>query len=293
MVATAGLETGQITRNSTITCTRVYRYYLNQGSSFAPTCLGYHGAINVIGALEVSCNIFFYELGRRLGIDTIDQYATYMGLGTYESASGSDNPNGLELSNGRSSTLTSPEQTEAAGGTWYEGNVVQAAIGQMDTYVTPLQMCLQASTIANHGTRYASHLVKSIETYDGTVLEETQPEVINQFEMQDSTYEAVRDGMIAAATRTNIGLSSSELGYSVAVKTGTPQVDSGGVRTNNCAIAFTEGGPNISISVMLEDGTNANRLIRQIIDAYNQAQAQAQQETVTHYPQELNDVLSQ
>ena len=293
VVATAGLETGQITRNSTITCTRVYRYYLNQGSSFAPTCLGYHGAINVIGALEVSCNIFFYELGRRLGIDTIDQYATYMGLGTYESASGSDNPNGLELSNGRSSNLTSPENTEAAGGTWYEGNVVQAAIGQMDTAVTPLQMCLQASTIANHGTRYASHLVKSIETYDGTVLEETQPEVINQFDMQESTYEAVRDGMIAAATRTNIGLSSSELGYSVAVKTGTPQVDSGGVRTNNCAIAFTEGGPNISISVMLEDGTNANRLIRQIIDAYNQAQAQAQQETATHYPQELNDVLSQ
>ena len=293
VVATAGLETGQITRNSTITCTRVYRYYLNQGSSFAPTCLGYHGAINVIGALEVSCNIFFYELGRRLGIDTIDQYATYMGLGTYESTSGSDNPNGLELSNGRSSNLTSPENTEAAGGTWYEGNVVQAAIGQMDTAVTPLQMCLQASTIANHGTRYASHLVKSIETYDGTVLEETQPEVINQFDMQESTYEAVRDGMIAAATRTNIGLSSSELGYSVAVKTGTPQVDSGGVRTNNCAIAFTEGGPNISISVMLEDGTNANRLIRQIIDAYNQAQAQAQQETATHYPQELNDVLSQ
>ena len=113
---------------------------------------------------------------------------------------------------------------------------------RMDTAVTPLQMCLQASTIANHGTRYASHLVKSIETYDGTVLEETQPEVINQFDMQESTYEAVRDGMIAAATRTNIGLSSSELGYSVAVKTGTPQVDSGGVRTNNCAIAFTEGG---------------------------------------------------
>ena len=260
MVATAGLETGQITRNSTINCTRVYRYYLNQGSSFAPTCLGYHGAINVIGALEVSCNIFFYELGRRLGIDTIDQYATYLGLGTYESASGSDNPNGLELSNGRSSTLTSPENTEAAGGTWYEGNVVQAAIGQMDTYVTPLQMCLQASTIANHGTRYASHLVKSIETYDGTVLEETQPEVISEFDMQDSTYEAVRDGMIAAATRTNIGLSSSELGYSVAVKTGTPQVDSGGVRTNNCAIAFTEGGPNISIAVMLEDGTLSSQM---------------------------------
>ena len=108
-------------------------------------------------------------------------------------------------------------------------------------------MCLQASTIANHGTRYASHLVKSIETYDGTVLEETQPEVISQFDMQESTYEAVRDGMIAAATRTNIGLSSSELGYSVAVKTGTPQ---GGQRrvceTNNCAIAFTEGADPIS-----------------------------------------------
>ena len=295
VVATAGLETGQINRNSTITCTHVYRYYLNQGSNFAPTCLGTHGAINVITALEVSCNIFFYELGRRMGIDTIDQYATYMGLGTYETDNGnvSDNPNGLELRNGTASTLTSPELTESRGGTWYEGNVVQASIGQMDTYVTPLQMCLQASTIANHGTRYASHLVKSIESYDGTVLEETQPEVISQFEMQDSTYTTVRDGMIAAATHTNLGLSSSQLGYNVAVKTGTPQVDSGGVRTNNCAIAFTEGGPNISIAVMLEDGTNANRLIRQIIDAYNQAQAQAQQETATHYPQELNDVLSQ
>ncbi len=294
VVATAGLESGQITRSSTYTCTRTYQYYVNLGSSFAPTCTGYHSSINVITALEVSCNIFFYELGRRIGIDTIDQYATYFGLTSYETTSTvSDDPNGLELRNSTAATLTSPENTEAAGGTWYEGNVVQAAIGQMDTYVTPLQMCLQAATLANQGTRYAAHVVKSIETYDGEVLEETEVEVVSEFEMQDSTYEAVRDGMIAAATRTNLGLSYSELGYNVCIKTGTPQVDSGGLRTNNCVIAFTEGGPNLAIAVMLEDGSNANQLVRQIIDAYAQALEQAESETSSYYPQELSDVLSQ
>lgn len=164
----------------------------------------------------------------------------------------------------------------------------------MDTYVTPLQMCLQASTIANHGTRYASHLVKSIETYDGTVLEETQPEVISEFDMQDSTYEAVRDGMIGRRHPHQHRVKLQRAGIQRSGENRAPPRWTAAVcEPITGAIAFTEGGPNISIAVMLEDGTNANRLIRQIIDAYTQAQAQAQQETATHYPQELNDVLSQ
>ncbi len=279
VVATAGLQEGVISRYSTVDCTRVYHYY----EGFSPTCLGYHGNINVMNALKVSCNIFFYDVGRRLGIDRINNYAELMGLGV---------DTGLEIynSDGR---LSGPETSEKWGSTWQEGNVVQAAIGQMDTAITPLQMAIQAMTIANKGKRLEAHLIKSVETYNGEVVSETKPVEASSFNMSDDTYKAVTDGMILAASTVPAPYQLTGLGYDVALKTGTPQTNAAGDRTNNCFIAFAPvSDPEIAISCMIEDGTYTNRLVRQILDAYYECLKEAENETAVHYPLELDEVIN-
>jgi penicillin-binding protein 2 len=84
-VATAGLSEGVITPESTVFCGHVYTFY----PSYQPTCLGYHGLMTVTDALRASCNIFFYDTGRQLGIDRMNEYARSLGLGV---------PTGIELS---------------------------------------------------------------------------------------------------------------------------------------------------------------------------------------------------
>ena len=82
-MALAGLAGGVIDAASTVTCTQVYNYYVSEygAAAFTPTCLGYHGVETVVDALRVSCNIFFYDVGRRVGIDAIEQSAISLGLG--------------------------------------------------------------------------------------------------------------------------------------------------------------------------------------------------------------------
>lgn len=262
IVATAAMEEGLIAKNSTIRCTHTYYYYdIIPGNTFHPTCLGTHGLINVVNALTVSCNIFFYDVGRQLGIHTINRYANDYGLGV---------DTGLELSSSKGA-LSSPERSEALGSTWVQGNVVQASIGQMDTLVTPLQLAIQAMTLANKGTRYAAHLVKEIRSYDGeTTLLKTQPEILSQLSVSDAAWEAVTEGMVGAAARvTKAGSVLTDLGYDVALKTGTPQVTTD--TTNSVAVAFAPtSSPKLAIGIVLEEGADASHMIRKIIDAYEE-----------------------
>ena len=97
------------------------RYYRQYGK--------YHGLINVSEAIEVSCNYFFYDVGRRLGIDLLVDYATRFGLGQ---------KTGIELEES-SGVMAGPEYTESMGGTWYEGSVLSVAIGQESSQFTPIQ----------------------------------------------------------------------------------------------------------------------------------------------------------
>lgn len=258
-VAAGALEEGVITPADTVNCQRVYRYYdILPGNQFRPTCLGYHGKTDAVKALTVSCNIFFYDVGRRLGADQMNVYANLLGLGV---------PTGIELSESVGG-ISGPERSQSLGKTWVQGDICQAAIGQMDTNVTPLQMAVQAMTLANRGTRYQAHLVKEVRSYDDAeILASTQKKVLSQFEMSDSTFETIKDGMIGAAARVPAPYQLTDLGYDVALKTGTPQKNN--TEFHSAAIAFAPADDaDIAISVMLELGDNANYLIRQILEAY-------------------------
>ncbi len=263
VVAAAALGEGVISPTDTVRCTGVYTYYdtVIEGNTFHPTCLGVHGDISLSTALTKSCNIFFYDVGRRTGIDAINQYAQACGLGV---------STGLELG-GAVGTLSSPEHTASLGGNWTQGNVVQAAIGQMDTMVSPLQMAVEAMTIANRGTRYKTYLVDEVRSFDGSeLIEKTEPEVLSSFEMSESDFQAIKEGMVG------VGLNMQDpayaldtLDYAVAVKTGTPQVTED--TTNSCAIAFAPAeDAEVSVAVMLEEGYGASHLIRSILEAWEE-----------------------
>ncbi len=258
-VAVGGLEAGIITPSATVNCRHTYYYYdVLPHNTFHPTCLGWHGQISVPKALTESCNIFFYDVGRRLTIDGMNKYAGLLGLGE---------ETGLEIPS-QKGALSGPERSEALGSTWFQGNVVQAAIGQMDTSVTPLQLAIQAMTLANKGTRYKAHIIKEIRSYDDKeVLSSTEPEIASQFEIHPENYEAIVNGMIGAAGKVRGAYSLSNLGYEVAIKTGSPQVNN--TTINSAVIGFAPvDNPEIAIGVMLEEGENANYMIRRILNAY-------------------------
>ena len=255
-VAVAGLAEGVITPSTTVNCTGVYTYY----DDYRPTCLSAHGNLTVYSAIAYSCNIFFYETGRRLGIDLIDEYAQDLGMGQ---------ATGVEIAEA-TGVLSSPEFTESHGGTWYPGNVLQASIGQLDTALTPAQMASYVATIANKGTRMKLNLVKRVETYDGSqVILENNPTVLNEMDVEESVFETVRDAMVQTS---RTGSASGWFGsypIDVASKTGTPETLE---QPNSTFICFAPAeDPQIAIAVVIEKGWHGYTgapVARAIMDQY-------------------------
>lgn len=267
VTATAGLCEGAITEYTTFYCNGVSRF--DYGNGRHPTCTGHHGNTAVVNALKMSCNVFFYEVGQMLGIDKIDQYAAYFGLGV---------DTGLELPNS-DGWVASPQVFEDMGSTWDQGQVWQASIGQSETKVTPLQLAVQAMTIANKGTRYEAHLVKSINNYDLTqTISETQPVVASELSGHESAFDIVQHGMREAANRRS---TLSHFAEGVAIKTGTPQVTS--TTTNSTTIGFYPAleEPEIAVSIVLEEGEYSADMLELIINAYNDLKAQRSGQTTS------------
>ena len=259
-VAVAALDSGIINRSSTVYCNGVYTYY----DDYRPKCTrhGHSGNIDVITAIKWSCNIFFYDVGRRTTSDVYDAYAYKMGLGTRT---------GVEVNEatGRLTTKNDSNYTASLD--------VQAAIGQGNTVVTPVQLATYAGTLANRGVRYRTHFVKAIlDTNTGKVLQETQPEVMDVIEDRGDTFDLVRQGMIGVS-ETVSGLKNYPV--TIACKTGTPQRSEtyyvGSTRkhyTNTMMIAY---GPaedaEIALGIVIEyggGGARAGNLVADIFDAY-------------------------
>lgn len=260
-VAVAGLDTGLLNRNSTVNCTRVYTYY----KDYRPRCAQHghgNGPIDVVNAIKWSCNIFFYDVGRRLTSDVYDAYAYKLGLGQRT---------GVEVSEalGHLTTKNDSNYTESLD--------IQAAIGQGNTAVTPIQLATYAATLANRGTRYRTHFVKAIlDSNTGETLQETQPEVMDVVEDKGETFDLVREGMKGVA-QTIPALAGYP--YTIACKTGSPQRSEGYYvgstykhYTNAAMIAYGPAeDPEIAIGVVVEyggAGTRTGQLVADIFNAY-------------------------
>ncbi|MCQ2433794.1 MAG: hypothetical protein MJ062_00960 [Oscillospiraceae bacterium] len=254
ITATAGLNEGIISGNSTFYCNRNYKYI---DTMFH--CTGTHHYINVSRALTVSCNIFFYETGLKLGIDRLVNYEQMYGLGS---------PLGLE-SGDSGGYLACPETFDNLGIDWYVGEITQAAIGQSEIQVTPLQMSVVASTIANEGVRYQPHLIQSVWNNAMTEkIEDKAPVIAQTIPIQaEGMYNYIEQGMIGAAqTAMPAQYDLNKLGFQVAIKTGTPQSPRG---TDSFVIGYAPAqNPEIAFCAMVEGGKNAKYMVRQILDLY-------------------------
>ena len=218
-----------------------------------------------MNCLKWSCNIFFYDLGRRLGIDELYDFATRFGYGT---------DLGLEIG-GLTGQMSNPALYEKLRGEqWDSGNTLQAAIGQMDTLVTPVHLAVQAITLANNGVRYKPYVVDSVWDYDmSEMLYKTEPQVAAVIEDKNDAFAIVREGMIAVSTLVNWPTSSAQwnfdgLPYSVAIKTGTPEADSAGTYNSTVMGYYPAEDPQIAFGVVLENGEYSRYMVRNIIDCF-------------------------
>jgi len=262
ITAADGLINGLIDKNSRAECTGIYTYY--SASDYQPKCTGFHLGYDVVNCLKWSCNIFFYDLGRRLGIDELYNFASKFGYGQNL---------GLEIG-GLSGQMTSPTlYEELRGEPWTDGNTLQAAIGQMDTLVTPFHLAVQALTLANDGVRFKPYLVDSVWNYDRTeMLYKTEPQVVEIIENKNNAFETVREGMIAVSTLVNWPTSSNlwnfeYLPYNVAIKTGTAETGDG-YYTSTVMGYYPAENPKIAFGIVLEKGEYSRYMVRNIIDAY-------------------------
>lgn len=251
VTAYACLSEGAITPTSFYYCKGEYSYY---GTKY--NCMAKHKVVTVTKALEVSCNIFFYKASQDLGIDNLVKYEKMFGLG--------EEPDFVLPT--YSGQLTSPSAFTGIGELWTPGQLLQSAIGQSKTLVTPLQMALQAETIANKGTRYSPKLVSKIvnENDEQTFSEEQKIE--NEFYYYKSAFDTCKQGMIASTVYTYGDYALSALPEKTAMKTGTPESPRG---YDSAVIGFYPAeNPQIAFSVMLEDGNNAKNAVRAIIESY-------------------------
>ena len=255
-VAVAALDSGLINQYSTVYCNGVYNYF----KDYHPRCTrhGHSGNIDVVTAIKWSCNVFFYDVGRRLTSDVYDAYAYKLGLGQRT---------GVEVGEalGRLTTKNDSNYTASLD--------VQAAIGQGNTVVTPIQLATYAATLANNGTRYRTHFVKAIlDTNTGEVLSETKPEVMDVIEGTGNTFELVRQGMKQVPSTISGKISSYPV--PIACKTGTPQRSetyaAGKHYLNAMMVAYLPADdPQIAIGITIEYGGYGARTGDLVVDIAN------------------------
>lgn len=260
-VAAAALNEGVLSPTATYYCGYTYNRFASGG--LVLHCMGHHSNLNVVTALEKSCNIFFYELSQVLGIEQMNRYSAVFGLGQIT---------GIEVGEARG-VLAGATQRESAGGTWSAADTAGAAIGQSDNLFTPIQLATYAMTLANNGTRYKTHLLHSRLSYDGTVVETAAAETADAVTLSQEAVDTVKKGMVAVATSGTASYYFRSTAYSVACKTGTAQV-SGTKSDHGVFIAYAPADdPQVAIAVVMENGTSgaATAVARTVLDAYFEA----------------------
>ena len=257
----AALESGIIKPNTKIMTTGKYTYW----DDYQPACWiwnqygSYHGNINVSEAIYHSCNYFFYEVGRQMGIKTLNEYATAFGLGQ---------KTGIEL-NERTGILDGPEYRAQVESSWEGGTILQCAIGQGSSLFTPLQLASYVATLLRGGERYATHLVDSVVEYDGSIaVSNHNPEILSVVDMSPSTLAAVKKGMGDLVTNGSIAKYFQNCIVTAGAKTGSAQV--GTEVANGVFVCFAPfDKPEIVVAIVIEQGGSGSALAATAVNILN------------------------
>lgn len=204
------------------------------------------GWINFQEALAHSDNVYFYEMGNRLGIDLLEKYARMFGLGQRT---------GIDLPYEAKGLVANREYKKKnfEDGDWYLSETFDAAIGQGFNLVTPLQAAMVMGEIAADGKRYKPHLVSRIQTQDGDVIKEFQPELLSELQVPANVIKLVQEGLHDV---TKFGTAASTFrGFPVDIagKTGTAENSQG--RDHGWFVAYGPfDNPNVVVAVIVEQG---------------------------------------
>ncbi|MFM8568716.1 MAG: penicillin-binding protein 2 [Candidatus Kapaibacterium sp.] len=259
LMALAALQEKMIDERTTIYCRGSYSF---GGRSYA--CHGSHGAVSVQRAIQASCNVFFYELGRRMNIDTYTKYGSMFGFGQATGIDLGEENRGLLM------TRSSFAKRGVTGGL-IEGRMVNLGIGQGEIGVTPLQMAAYCCALANKGTYYQPHIVRSYYYKDRSRMETSAHDSLN-VPIDKKYFDVIQRGMFdvcntPGGTATNVKVD----GIEACGKTGTAQNPHG--RDHSWFICYAPAvNPTIAMCVMVENAgfgaTRAAPIARDILDAY-------------------------
>lgn len=273
VTALAGLETGAITTTDKIRDTGIYRKY---NSSWKCWKISGHGYLDVSNAIERSCNYFFYELGDRVGIDTLAKYSYYLGLG---------HKTGIELKGEISGVLASNEIAKQENRVWNPGETISAAIGQSYNTFTPIQMAKYVAMVANRGKKLDVTIVKSIIRPDGSEIPRNEyeskvskklgltPDNTEEMSFNETNIQAILEGMRGVTSESGGTAYSTFRDFNIEVggKTGSAQTGVEG-KTNAWFVGFAPfDNPEIAIVVFVRNGGSGGytaEVARDIIAQY-------------------------
>lgn len=273
VTALAGLETGAITTTDKIRDTGIYRKY---NSSWKCWKISGHGYLDVSNAIERSCNYFFYELGDRVGIDTLAKYSYYLGLG---------HKTGIELKGEIPGVLASNEIAKQENRVWNPGETISAAIGQSYNTFTPIQMAKYVAMVANRGKKLDMTIVKSIIRPDGSEIPRNEyeskvseklgltPDNTEEMSFNETNIQAILEGMRGVTSESGGTAYSTFRDFDIEVggKTGSAQTGVEG-KTNAWFVGFAPfDNPEIAIVVFVRNGGSGGytaEVARDIIAQY-------------------------
>lgn len=185
VTAIAGLEEGLIDEHSAVDCPGYYKF---GNATFRCWDKRGHGHVELRKALRESCDVYFYKLAERLGVDRIAKYANLLGLGL---------PVNVGLENEKSGVIpTQAWKLKRYGKKWYQGETLSVGIGQGYVLATPLQLLSMISAVAADGVRYQPHLVKRVVDSEGRVLKEFGPNVVGQSGIKPQNLRLVKEGLL-------------------------------------------------------------------------------------------------
>lgn len=260
ITAAAALDKGYVTKEEIFEDKGVY---VLGGWSFYGWKVEGLGKLNIVDALAFSSDPVFYELGRRMGIDTLASYALTFGLGQ---------KSGIRLQ-GEEKGLVPTENWKQVtyGEPWYPGETIIAAIGQGYYLTTPLQQALLLMASANKGKIYRPMLVDKVLSADGGVIENYQPEVIRTIYLQPETWDIIQSGLVAVTTKgTGLGVFQG-ITPAIAGKSGSAETGTGTVHSWFACYAPADN-PQIAVAVLVEEGGEgsvaAAPVVRKIVEAY-------------------------
>lgn len=274
VTAAAALEEGLMLPQDTLNCPGYYEYG-KQHRRFHCWKHSGHGAVTVTEAIASSCDVYFYKVGEKLGIDTLADYARLFGLGS---------KTGIGINNESAGVVPTREWHNKRSKEGFQGGfTLSTSIGQGDVKVTPLQMALSYAAIANGGTLYYPQIVDHIETADGTTIFNYPPRVRAKLPFKPETLKVIKAGL-DMVVNAEIGTAYAYRlpNVSVAGKTGSAQVISKRVSSHAVDFKYRDHAwfaafapieqPQIAVAVFLEHGgsgsANAGPVVMEVLEQY-------------------------